>query len=75
MEQYQTEKLDEFRERKVFSPFLFIIVDGDFIYTGKIMKHVQIKEQKYKIRFLYFDEGWFYRFYWGKWKEKWSFIK
>lgn len=49
MEQYQTEKLYEFRERKVFSPFLFIIVDGQFIYTGKIMKHVLIKERKYKI--------------------------
>ncbi len=74
MEQYQIEKLDEFRERKVFSPFLFIIVNFDFIYTGKIMKHVLIKEQRYKIRYSYFDE-WYYMSFWDDWKYEWEFVE
>ncbi len=79
MGSFQRKLLEEFRTRKVFSFFPFIIVSGfkfksDFIWTGKWFKFVEIKEQKTLERFSEFDGGWSYMHYWTDWKEKWKFI-
>jgi len=78
MEEYQIERIEEYRERKKLSVLPFIIVDGftsDFIWTGKWFKYVTIKEQRIKERYLEFDDGWSYTHYWGKWKYGWKFLK
>ena len=77
-ENYQIERIEEYRHRKVFSFFSFIVVYGveiEFIWTGKWFKWINITEQKIKERWLKFDDGWSYEFYWSKWKDKWKFLK
>lgn len=81
-ETYQIEKIEEFRTRKVFSLFPFIIVNlfedspaTTFLWTGKWLKFVEIQEQKARERYLEFDDGWSYQFYWTRWKERYKFIK
>ena len=72
----QKKKFKIYRERKVLSLFGFIIVNGkitDFIKTGKWFSSVIIKEQKYRVRYLEFDEGWSYQWSWGKWYTEWIF--
>jgi hypothetical protein len=88
MEDYQIEKLDESRERKRFSLFPFIIVNRldeeqysslfpftGFEWTGKWFKFVIVREQKVRERYLQFDDGWSYKYYWGHWIENWKFIR
>lgn len=73
---YQVEILQEFRKRKWLSLFGFIVVngmEGDFVWTGKWFKWVEIEEQKVKERYTFFDDGWSYQWYWGEWKESWKF--
>jgi len=76
--QYQIQKSDTYRIRKIFSLLGFIIVNGydnDFQWTGKWFKWIKIKEQKVKERYKDFDDGWSYQEYWKEWKENWKFIK
>ena len=78
MEDYQIEKFNKYRTRKIFSIFPFIIVNGfdnDFVWTGKWFKFVYIVEQKVRERYSYFDDGWSYQNFWGKWNENYKFIK
>ena len=78
MEDYQIERTEEYRKRKIFSLFPFIIINGytsDFVWTGKWFKFVHITEQKVRERYTGFDDGWSYRTYWKKWKENWKFTK
>lgn len=78
MEDFQREKTEELRIRKVLSLFGFIIVNGlitDFIGTGKWFKFVRVQEQKYLVRYAEFDDGWSYQWYWGRWHESWKFLK
>jgi len=78
MIQHQTEYIDGIRTRKALSLFGFIVVDGkdgDFITTGKWFKWVNIKERKYKTRYMEFDDGWNCNFYWGDWRYGWEFVE
>lgn len=76
MKDYQQESLKKYRNKKVFSLFGFIITsDLDIVRTGKYFKYVEIVEEKVKVRYLDFDDGWTYKFFWTKWKEKWIFNK
>jgi hypothetical protein len=78
MEEYQIKKLSKYRKRNKFSLFPFIVVNGfdsDFIWTGKWFKKIKITEQKIKERYLDFDDGWSYKYFWTKWKTKWKFLK
>lgn len=75
---WEKRKYEIYRNRKVFSLFGFIIVNGetnDFIWTGKFFKFVSILEQKNRVRYSEFDDGWTYREYWGKWRTEWVFKK
>jgi hypothetical protein len=77
MESYQIEKIEEFRTKKVLSIFPFIIIngfDGDFHWTGKWFKYVEITQQKVRERYLKFDDGWSYQHYWSDWEYNWKFI-
>lgn len=73
--QYQQIMLDEVREREIFSMFPLWVVNDLFVWTGKWFKHVRIKEQKYKVRYSIFDDGWSYMNYWGNWKYGWEFLE
>jgi len=75
MKDYQQESLKKYRNKKVFSLFGFIITNGVIIRTGKYFKYVEIIEEKVKVRYLDFDDGWTYKFFWTKWEEKWIFNK
>lgn len=78
MKTHEVIKLDEFRIKRVYSLFPFIVVDGfdsDFIWTGKWFKWVSIKQQKIKERYAYFDDGWTYTYQWGNWNEAWKFVE
>lgn len=79
-ETYQVEKTEEFRTRKVFSLFPVVILnvfsgDGDFVWTGKWFKFVEVYEQKMRVRYLEFDSGLTFQDYWTQWKTEWKFIK
>lgn len=77
-ESYQIEKLGEFRTRRKFSFFPFIIVNGyesGYAWTGKWFTFVEITEEKVKERYLEFDDGWSYQSYWTGWQEAYKFIK
>lgn len=69
---------NKFRERKVLSILPFIVVSGlkgDFHWTGKWFKYVTILEEKVKDRYLEFDDGWSYCYYWGRWRTSWVMLK
>jgi hypothetical protein len=75
---WQRQYLKEFRKRKKFSLFLFVIVNGvvgNFIWTGKWFKFITVLEQKIKDRYLDFDSGLTFQYYWKPWKENWVYIK
>ena len=74
-ETYQVQKLDEFRIRRIFSFFPFIIHGNNFVWTKKWFQWINIKEQKIKERYLGFDDGWTYQSYWKEWKENWEFVE
>lgn len=77
-DEHQRVITEDYRNRKVFSLFAFIIVSGfnsDFIRTNRWFKFVEITEQKVFERYQYFDDGWSYMMYWGKWEENWKFVK
>ena len=72
----QRKKFKIYRERKVLSLFGFIIVNGkttDFLKTGKWFSIVTIKEQKHRVRYSKFDDGWSYQWGWDKWYTEWIF--
>jgi hypothetical protein len=75
--EWQIEKTDETREKKILSTFGFIVTNGergDFIWTGKWFKFLTIKQRKERIRYTYFNE-WNYQNCWGDWKDSWVFVK
>lgn len=71
---YESIPLGETRRRKVYSIGLTITSDV-IVWTGKWFKFVEIEEEKHKVRYRYFDDGWTYQHYWGNWKEEWNFKK
>ncbi len=78
MEDYQQEKLEIYRNKRVLSVFPFIICRGfesDFHWTGKWFKYVWIRQQKIRERYTDFDDGWNYQYYWKEWQEDWVFIE
>lgn len=85
MENYQIEKMSEFRTRRVFSLVPFLFVNGlhleevkganGFVWTGKWFSFTEITEQRVRERYLEFNDGWSYQNYWGAWEETWKFVK
>lgn len=71
----QIKETTELRIRKAFSFFWIFISDGTFFKSSKFIGNINIEEQKYYIRYLDFDDGWSYQYFWGKWYTEWKFIK
>jgi hypothetical protein len=74
MEEYQIKRTGEFRVRKKFSFFPFIIVNSLPIWTNKWFQYVEIREEKILERFMDFNDGWSYQMYWKPWEQNWEFI-
>lgn len=75
MQDYEVKKVNEFRERKKYSFFPFIIAaDGDIIWTGKWFRYVTIREQKIMERFNELNQS-SYNYVWSDWEENWVFVK
>ena len=75
---WQRKRTNDFRVRRRFSLFPWIVVsgfNGDYHWTGKWFKFVNIKEQKCIERFDKFDDGLSYKSYWGPWEETWRLVE
>lgn len=59
-----------FRTRKVFAWRPYWIGD-----KFRWLKSIYIKEQFIFFRCLEFDDGWTYRYYWGKWSSYWEGVE
>lgn len=74
-ENYQIIRLNEFRTRKVFSIFPFTFIGDSLVKTNVWFKYITVEEEKIKVRYKDFDDGWSYCYYWQEWQEEWKFIK
>ena len=72
---WEREFTDEYRNRKSFSFFYLTICDNIFTINSKFFGIIKTKQQKIFDRFEYFDDGWTYQNYWGKWKQKWICVE
>lgn len=73
----EKEYLNQFRERELWS-FLGIFISDDRPYFQSsvfsfLPKKIKIKEQRYRVRYEWFDDGWTFQSYWGKWNWYWEF--
>ncbi len=75
MKEYQKQMLGIRRIRKKLSILPFFFTNDTLVWTGKWFKTIEIEEEMYQERYLEFDDGWSYQFYWGKWKTRWEFIR
>lgn len=75
MVEYQHKKLGIFRTREILSILPFIVVGDIIVWTGVWFKKVTVEEEQYMERYLKFDDGWSYQFYWGGWKTRWEFVR
>jgi len=71
MEDYQEVSLNKFREVIIFSFLFFTFLSGEIIRTNEFCSFVKIRQEKIKYRWLRFDDGWSYMFYWAGWLYKW----
>ena len=65
--EYEYLKTDHTQKRTFFAIFP-ILIKGKFRW----MKFVKVRERLCFQRFLGFDDGWSYQFYWKKWEETWE---
>lgn len=70
--EYQTKKLNIFRTKKVFS--IGFIISDIIIWTNIWFKFVTIEEEKYKSRYMKYNES-YPIYYWSKWYYGWTFNK
>lgn len=63
MDDYKEIKLNKFRTVVCYSVLFFSFFGGKFYYTGNFFGLKQIKQQRIKIKYRYFDDGWSYNNY------------
>lgn len=77
--EFEKQHLTEFKIREVWTLFGLFTSDNcvffKYDFFSFLPKKVEIKETQYRIRYLFFDDGWSYKHYWTAWDYRYKFNK